>query len=242
MKSLLSIAAVAGLLIAGNTLAIDTDALTEALNSPQRADADKALDDARKPVEVLDYLGLEEGMTVLDIMSGAGWYTEVLSRAVGEDGTVYMQNSPSSLARGNTADTVAARLENLDNVERLDMDTADLNLAANSVDFAITNLNFHDVYNRDPAAAQAFLAAVRNVLKPGATFALIDHEGTPGADNAALHRIPLQEALAAVREAGFTVVESDSDILNVPSDDHTQAPFAAELERNTDRFILKLTK
>lgn len=242
MKSLLSIAAVAGLLFAGNVFAIDTDALTEALNSPQRSDADKALDDARKPVEVLDYLGLEEGMTVLDIMSGAGWYTEVLSRAVGEDGKVYMQNGPASLARGNTADTVAARLEYLDNVERLDMDTADINLPANSIDFAITNLNFHDVYNRDPAAAQAFLAAVRNVLKPGATFALIDHEGTPGADNAALHRIPLEDALAAVREAGLTVVESDSDLLNVPSDDHTQAPFAAELERNTDRFILKLTK
>lgn len=242
MKSLLSIAAVAGLLIAGNTLAIDTDALTEALASPQRSDADKALDNARKPVEVLDYLGLEEGMTVLDIMSGGGWYTEVLSRAVGEDGTVYMQNGPASLARGNTADTVAARLQNLDNVERLDMDTADLNLAANSIDFAITNLNFHDVYNANPENAQAFLAAVHRVLKPGATFALIDHEGTPGADNAGLHRIPLEDALAAVQEAGFTVVESDSDILNVPSDDHTQAPFAAELERNTDRFILKLTK
>lgn len=242
MKSLLSIAAVAGLLVVGNAMAIDVDEVTRALDSPQRSDADKALDDARKPVEVLDYLGLEEGMTVLDIMSGAGWYTEVLSRAVGEDGTVYMQNGPASLARGNTAETVEARLRNLNNVERLDMDTGDLNLGANSIDFAITNLNFHDVYNRDPAAAQDFLAAIHRVLKPGATFALIDHEGTPGADNAALHRIPMEDALEAVREAGFTVVESDSDILNVPSDDHTQAPFAAELERNTDRFILKLTK
>src|SRR5690606_11438690 len=138
--------------------------------------------------------------------------------------------------------SVAARPEYLDNVERLDMDTADLNLPDNSIDFAITNLNFHDVYNASPENAQAFLAAVHRVLKPGATFALIDHEGTAGADNASLHRIPVDEAIAAVEEAGFTVVESDSDLLNVPTDDHSQGPFAAELERNTDRFILKLTK
>lgn len=242
MKLLLSLVAVTALFAGGNALAIDVAALNASLADPGRSDADKALDEARKPAEVLDFLGLEEGMTVLDIMSGGGWYTEVLSRAVGPNGKVYMQNGPAALARGTTEATVTARLQGrLNNVERLDKDITDLGLPADSVDFAITNLNFHDVYNRDPAAAQAFLVSVRNVLKPGGIFGLIDHEGTVGADNAALHRIPMEAVVAAVTEAGFEIVET-SDLLNVSSDDHTKGPFDAALERNTDRLMLKLTK
>jgi predicted methyltransferase len=242
MKILLSVLAAATVLIGANAQAIDVATVNAALASADRSDADKALDAARKPAEVLDFLGLEPGMTVLDVMSGAGWYTEVLSRAVGSNGKVYMQNGPASLARGTTAETVATRLNGrLNNVERLDMDTADINLPANSVDFAITNLNFHDVYNRDPAAAQAFLLAIKNVLKPGGILGLIDHAGNIGADNATLHRMPVEDARAAALQAGFEI-SAESDLLKVPSDNRTLAPFAAELERNTDRFTLKLVK
>lgn len=242
MKMLLSVLAAAAVLIGANAQAIDVATVNAALASADRSDADKALDAARKPAQVLDFLGLEPGMTVLDVMSGAGWYTEVLSRAVGSNGKVYMQNGPASLARGTTAETVATRLNGrLNNVERLDVDTADINLPANSVDFAITNLNFHDVYNRDPAAAQAFLLAIKNVLKPGGVLGLIDHAGNIGADNATLHRMPVEDARAAALQAGFEI-SAESDLLKVPSDNRTLAPFAAELERNTDRFTLKLVK
>lgn len=243
MKSLLSFVAVAAMLAGTQAMAIDAAKLTQQLASPARSDADKELDVGRKPVQVLDYLGLQEGMTVLDVMSGGGWYTEVLSYAVGPNGKVYMQNGPAALARGTTEATVKARVEGrLNNVERVNKDLGALGLAPNSVDFAITNLNFHDVYNADPAAAQAMLLAVKEVIKPGAVFAIIDHAGTPGADNATLHRVPKDAVIAAARQAGLTVVESDSQVLHVPSDDHTKAPFSADLDRNTDRFIIKLTK
>lgn len=243
MKSFLSLVAATAMLVGANAMAIDADKLNAALASPDRSDADKALDAGRKPVQVLDYLGLEEGMTVLDVMSGGGWYTEVLSYAVGPEGTVYMQNSPASLARGTTEATVTARVDGrLNNVERVNKDLNELGIAPNSVDFAITNLNFHDVYNANPEAAQAMLQAVKAVIKPGGTFAIIDHAGTMGADNASLHRVPKELVVEAARQAGLTVVDADSQVLRVPSDDHTLAPFAADLDRNTDRFILKLTK
>ncbi len=243
MKSILSLVAVAALLVGANALAIDPAKLTQALASSDRSDADKELDAGRKPVQVLDYLGLEEGMTVMDVMAGGGWYTEVLSRAVGPNGKVLMQNSPASLARGTTEATVTARVSGrLNNVERVNRDLNDLGVAADSVDFIITNLNFHDVYNGNPEAAQNMLAALKTVLKPGGTLAIIDHIGNPGADNASLHRISKLDALRAVREAGFTVVDSDSQILSALNDDHTLSPFAQSLHRNTDRFILKLTK
>ena len=241
MKSLFPLVAAGALLIGSNAMAIDPAQLSQSLMDSSRSAADKELDDSRKPVEVLDYLGLEPGMTAIDFMAGAGWFSEVLSRAVGEDGKVYLQNSTGGFARGNTAETTAERISRLGNIERLEADVTATGLPDNSVDFAITNLNFHDIYNRDADAGVAFLMEVKRILKPGAIFGLIDHEGTLGADNATLHRIALDDALMAAHKAGLQVL-GVSDILDVEADDHTKGPFDPSLGRNTDRIILKLTK
>ncbi|MCB1666332.1 MAG: class I SAM-dependent methyltransferase [Pseudomonadales bacterium] len=243
MKSLLSLVAVTAMLVGSQAMAIDPAKLTQALASPDRSAEDKELDMNRKPVQVLTFLGLKEGMSALDLVAGGGWYTEVLSRAVGPNGKVYMQNSPASLSRGTTEQTVSARVNGrLTNVVRVNRDMNDLGLAPDSIDFAITNLNFHDLYNSNPANARAMLEAVKTVLKPGGVFAIIDHAGNVGADNASLHRVPKSLVVVAAREAGFTIVDAGSAILSVPSDDHTLPQSAPELNRNTDRFIVKLTK
>ena len=59
------------------------------------------------------------------------------------------------------------------------------------------------------------------------------HEGSPGMDNQALHRIDVSTAIGLIEEAGF-VVEAQTYMLNNPADDHTLHP--RELERNTDRL------
>jgi predicted methyltransferase len=242
MKSLIPLLVLA-LLTTGSAFAIDKNKLTQALNNPTRDDADKARDEARKPAEVLDFLGLEEGMTVLDVMASAGWYSEVLSHAVGPNGKVLMQNSPASLGMRGTGEAVTARLANnrLPNIQRVDADLADMDVPDNSVDLALTALNFHDVYNRGPAAAQAMLKEIHEALKPGGILGLIDHQGDFGADNASLHRIALEDVLKSVTEAGFAVV-GYSDVLHTDADDHTKGPFDPSLARATDRFVLKLQK
>lgn len=44
----------------------------EAVNNPARPEADQALDDKRKPSEVLIFLFIEPGMKVLDVFAGGG--------------------------------------------------------------------------------------------------------------------------------------------------------------------------
>ncbi|MEX0618093.1 MAG: methyltransferase domain-containing protein [Pseudohongiellaceae bacterium] len=231
MKSLLSLFA-AACLLCSSASALDIAALERAMANPDRPAADKERDDSRKAPQVLDFLGLEEGMTVLDINAAAGWYTEVLSYAVGSNGTVHMQND----AGGRAEEAAATRAGRLDNVEQVE----DIgSLPANSVDFAITALNFHDFHNSNPERAQAILADVKRALKPGGILGIIDHEGTEGADNQALHRISVEETLRAGTQAGFAVVGL-SDVLDNPQDDHTVGPFDESLGRNTDRFVMKL--
>lgn len=209
-----------------------------------RPAADVARDAGRKPYAVMDFLGVEPGMTVLDVIAAGGYYTEVLAERVGREGRVYAQNPARVLRfRGGANDralTDRLMFNRLPQVRRLDREFDDLGLVAGSVDVAITALNFHDIYNGDPAAAAAVLDTIYTVLKPGGVLGIIDHVGNPGADNAALHRIDPALAIAAAEAAGFDVERSD--LLANPDDDHTQTPFAPGLRGNTDRFVLKLTK
>ena len=213
---------------------LDTAALERAMANPDRPAADKERDASRQAPAVLDFMGVAPGMTVLDINASAGWYTEVLSYAVGSNGTVYMQNRPGGRAE-EAANARAARLNNVSQVAAVS------DVPAGSVDFAITALNFHDFHNSNPEVAQNILGQTLAALKPGGILGVIDHEGTPGADNVSLHRIAFDEAVKAVLASGFALVGS-SEVLDNPADDHTVGPFDPSLERNTDRIVLKFMK
>lgn len=219
------------------------DDIRAAIEDGRRMANDKERDSARKPAEVLAFLGVEPGMTVMDIMASGGWYTEVLSFAVGENGKVYAQNTPAFLQYrdGMYDKALADRLQGnrLHNVTRLNKDFQDLGLV-DSVDVAITALNFHDVYNRSPDAAIAMLKSIRNALKPGGVLGIIDHQGKPEADNGSLHRMTEAQAIEAARQAGFEVTRSD--LLRDSGDDHSTMVFAPEIRGKTDRFLLKLEK
>ncbi len=84
-----------GLLVAmANTAVAElADGFDDALSAAERPAEDSDRDAARQPRQVLEFLGIDAGMFVLDVAAGAGWYTEVLSAAVGDDGHVISHNS-----------------------------------------------------------------------------------------------------------------------------------------------------
>lgn len=223
-----------------------TGELTEKLATGDRPEADKVRDAGRKPAEVIAFLEIGQGMTVVDLIAASGYYTEVLSIAVGPNGKVFAHNSEFSLKIRDGANDKAmmARLENnrLPNVERLDRDIRDLGLAPDSVDAALTALNFHDIFNGgSPEAAAGFLATVRMFLKPGGRLGLIDHDGDPDQDNKKLHRIPEATVRKAVKESGFEIA-AQADMLRNPDDDHSRNVFDPAIRGHTDRFVLLLRK
>ena len=224
----------------------ESGSLADALASEARPAGDRARDAARRPAEVIAFLGIRPGMTVIDLIAAGGYYTEVLSLAVGSTGKVYAQNSEFVLKIRDGANDKAmtTRLEGgrLPNVERIDRGVDDLRLPPGSVDAAVTALNFHDIYNsRGPDAAGAFLAAVFRVLKPGGVLGLIDHAGSPDGDDKELHRIDEALVDAAVRAAGFEI-EAKSRLLRNPDDDRSKNVFTPGLRGRTDRFVLRLLK
>ena len=216
-------------------------------NDAGRPDADKARDAGRRPAEVLSFLGVQSGQTVVDLIAAAGYYTEVLSHAVGPSGKVYMQNSAASLTgeRGErTAAAIESRLANgrLANVERLTRDPDDLGLPDNSVDTIIIALEFHELYRSDnPNAVAEFLAETRRVLKPGGILGIIEHAGSAPFDPGPLHRAIESQVVADVQAAGM-FASASSSILRNPDDDRSAGVFAPGLRGATDRFVLRVIK
>ena len=216
-----------------------TARLRAALAAPERSAENKARDAARKPIEVVQFLGIETGMTALDVIAAGGWFTEVLSAAVGPTGKVYAQNPTFFTQREGFIEREQALHRRLGNVEPLHGDIAGID---GQVDVAVTALNIHDLYNNGgEAGALPLLQSIHAALKPGGVLGFIDHVGVAGQDNRALHRLEKSVARDLLEKAGF-VVEAESDVLANPADDHTKGVSDASLERRSDQMLIRARK
>lgn len=213
-----------------------------ALAASSRPAENKARDADRKPVESVQFFGIKTGDTVVDMVAAGGWFTEVLSAAVGPTGKVYSQN-PAFLVQ---ADAEKALLARLGNAEAVHVQLAEAGIVGKA-DAVVTALNLHDVYNgygdqpAGEAAAVGFLRSIYGALKPGGVLGVIDHVGITGQDNKALHRMLPQQARDAITKAGF-VIEAESPLLKHSADDHTKNVFEPSIRGKTDQFMIRARK
>ncbi|MDH3822017.1 MAG: methyltransferase, partial [Gammaproteobacteria bacterium] len=79
------------MILAGIAQAGEIDAKVEAaLAAESRPEAHVERDRNRRPLETLKFLGLEDDMTVLELLPGGGWYTRVLAPVLAENGKLYV--------------------------------------------------------------------------------------------------------------------------------------------------------
>lgn len=214
-----------------------------AIHQPYRYAADHSRDEQRKPLDILKFSGVRKGQTVIDLLGGGGYYTELFSYIVGEKGKVYIQNN--SLFLRFSAEELEKRLDKgrLKNVVRLDSEFADMRLPSD-VDMIFIGLSYHDIYvpRDDPvimANRDEFFDQVLAALKPGGSLLVIDHaaEAGTGKDAAAtLHRIDEEWAIKDIESAGF-VFEGRLDVLRNPDDSRQLDIWKKEVFQNTDRFV-----
>ena len=227
------------------------DAVAKAVSNPQRPTEDIAKDANRKPAEVLSFFNIEPGMTVLDIFSGGGYYTEMLNSIVGEDGKVIAHSNQAYMSF--TGDAYEKRHANgrLAHTETIVSELNDLELEQNSLDAAMLVLTWHDFMFADPdngwpAIDEALLLDnLCSALKPGGVLGLIDHAANSGApaDETAktLHRIDPQVVKDSFKDSCFSL-EASADFLANPDDDHSLSVFDKAIRGNTDRFVLRFVK
>ena len=133
------------LVLAVPALAADP-AIEMAIAGPERTAADRERDARDKPAEVMAFAGVKPGMTVADIFSAGGYYTELLAGVVGPGGKVLAINN---MSYANFAkDDIKARFTEgrLKNVERRLVEASYMNPGPKSVDLAVIVMAYHDVY------------------------------------------------------------------------------------------------
>jgi predicted methyltransferase len=202
----------------------------EKLTAESRPLEDRVRDGARRPYQVMQLLGVDAGMTLLDVGAGGGWFTRVLSAATGSGGKVIAQFGPRALQRenGQAEKSLAA---SLGNTEAFFGNVADL--PAGSVDAAVTALNMHHM---NAERGGPYLKDIFNVLKPGGRVAIIDHVGLREVDNSRLHRIVPADVRAWITQAGFEIA-TESDVLRTTADDHKLSVDDPILGRDVDQFL-----
>lgn len=226
-------------------------AIMAAVKNVDRPADDRALDAVRKPADVLMFAGIAPGMKVLDINSAGGYYSELLSRIVGAEGTVYAHNGV--VYWDFMKQTMPNRFANnrLANVAHMNGTSETVDLPAGSLDAAIAVLAYHDYFMthgaREGGGREEVMPVLKSIyaaLKPGGSFTIVDHiaeAGTGPDDFDKLHRIDPAFVQKQMEEAGFTLAGS-SNALITDTDDATRSPFDPDLRRKTSRFVLKFVK
>jgi len=223
-------------------------AIHAAIENANRDPANVARDPDRKAAEVVEFFAVKPGDVVLDLFSGGGYFSEVYSGLVGKDGRVYAHHRAGERFEKNK-EKLAAHYAKFGNISLLVSADGTFDLPDDSVDLVMLSLIIHHLhYSEDtpdvlPEASKALYAEIQRVLKPGGTFALIEHAAPKGAsrkDSNDWHRIPPEMAIADLTSVGFKYVGS-ADIHNNPEDAMNFAWGPAGMRGKTTRLVQKYT-
>ncbi|HYC74519.1 hypothetical protein [Brevundimonas sp.] len=213
-----------------------------AIADPLRPADEVARDQFRHPDRMLAFAMIGPGDKVADIRPGAGYFTRLFARTVGETGKVYAFVPNRTAERENPrADALVAAYPNVLRVN------GDLNTMSfpEPLDVVWMSQEYHDfhipAFNTDVAIMNR---AIFNALKPGGYFIVIDHSGRAGTGHTevqTLHRIEGASLRAEVEAAGF-VFDGESTALVNPADDRTINVFDEAIRGRTDQFVYRFRK
>lgn len=219
----------------------------ELLASPLRPQVDRTRDATRKPVALLAFAGVTPGQSVANLMPGSGYFTRLISLAVGPSGHVYAVIPAELIARhpktAETAQSIAAN-PSFGNVSVVVTPIVDFHVVK-PLDLVWISQNYHDVYGTmGVETARRMDRAIFQALKPHGIFLVIDQmalSNTGASTTTTLQRIDPGLIVQQVESVGFRFVGS-SPVLHNLSDAHGLPVFDPSNRGKTDQVVLKFEK
>jgi predicted methyltransferase len=228
-RHILVLAAVTALLPALPVSAQDIDPkLRTLVAGAHRAEANRARDIYRHPLETLSFFGLKEDMKVVEILpGGSGWWTEIIAPYVRERG-LYYAAQPDRTAYDGAQRGLAAFREKFgatpalyDKIVQTEFKGDQHRIAPDgSVDMIVSFRNLHNWI--EEGTAEAAHRAFFRALKPGGILGLKDHRARPDlpeADQLKAGYVREDRAIAIAQQAGFRLVSKSEANAN-PKDTH----------------------
>jgi predicted methyltransferase len=221
--------------------------LKVAMKSDVRTEAEMKRDRNRDPVRTLEFFGLRDDMTVIELLPGGGWYTKLLAPVLKDNGQLYV-----AIGTGRVKENVLSQ-DGFDKVEVVAEDAkvyrpegsrtyvleAD-SLGVEDADIVFTFRNYHNFGAEGRAAMNR---VVFDALKPGGIYAVIDHTRRHMEADSGENRRRMDPVLAIkeIETAGFEFV--DFSDLHFRADDELRYEVGRKtVTGNTDRWTLKFRK
>lgn len=215
------------------------------LASPIRTDEDRAKDEARQALITLDFVGVQPGWKVADMIMGGGYFTRMLSAAVGPEGHVTAWQPAEFIAFQASYGEALAAAAGLPNVTavRSPIGAPDF---PSGLDLIFTAQNYHDLHLQPFAddTAEKVNARAFAALKPGGRYVIIDHYAVDGAEASTphtLHRIDIDQVIREVEAAGFVQSQMSPALWN-DDDPRTANVFDDSIRGRTSQFMISFRK
>ncbi|MEM9303356.1 MAG: methyltransferase [Pseudomonadota bacterium] len=236
-------------LAAGAAAAQDSfsDRIRAAMEAEIRTEAERDRDANRRPVETLEFFGIESDMKVLELVPGGGWYAKLLAPALAADGeyvaaigTSRLENNLMGLAGFEQAKALSIELETERDPVLRQTSIKPFSFGETGFDAALT---FRNMHNFTEEGRRSVNVAVFEALKPGGVYGVVDHTRRhmepQWSENR--RRIDPVVVIHEVLDAGFEFV-GYSD-LHYKSDDELRFEVGRRaVSGNSDRFTLLFRK
>lgn len=242
----------AALILACQPLLAATDDATrakirQAMASDIRSAEEVQRDANRKPLETLEFIGLRDDMSVLELFPGTGWYTKILGPVLRDKGVLYEAIMTSRIKELVAGTPALGKVKLLDVNPDMPMTSVRGIFELGPVSFFVDNLDlvvtFRNAHNLTAEGRANLNDAVFDALKPGGIYAVIDHTRR--------HMEPLSEAnrrrtdpvelIKECLDAGFEFV-AYSDLHHRPVDDLSLEVGDEKVTGQTDRFTFLFRK
>jgi predicted methyltransferase len=186
--------------------------VTAALGDAARPDKEKALDEERKPAEMIAFAGIKPGSRVMDLVPGGGPTKQFADYA-----NVTVLHQPIDKLTAPESLDVVWTAQNYHDLHDKFMGPADL---------AVVNKAIFDALK--PGGVYVI---VDHSAKDGTGLAATD----------TIHRIDEAVVKQEVEAAGFKLA-AESNVLRNPADPRDKLVFDPSIRHHTDQFILKFVK
>ncbi|NVK23866.1 MAG: class I SAM-dependent methyltransferase [Gammaproteobacteria bacterium] len=232
-----------------------SSAIAIAVNAPERAEQ-SVRDKYRNPQATLEFFGLKEDMTVVEVSPGGGWYTSILNPVVKDSGKLiaahfhvyegapgYYQRSLDGFNKKIASNPLFSGIEVTEFHPTKALDIA----PEGSADMVLTFRNLHNWYMSDgDQGVENSFKAFHKALKKGGVLGVVDHrmpENLDQEENKRSGYIKQSYAIAAAEKAGFKLVAASEinanpkDTAQHPRGVWTLPPRLALGDENKDKYI-----
>lgn len=219
-----------------------------AMESEVRTEAERERDANRMPVGTLDFFGLDESMTVIELIPGGGWYTRLLAPALREKGRLYISIGADAVAESEAfGEPPYDRVEVLDPALEIIPDEESGLVAIKPFDFGVENvdavLTFRNLHNLNEEGRDSMNRAAFAALRPGGIYGVVDHtrRHMQPDDPENRRRVDPVLMIREIQAAGFEF-EDYSDLHYRLDDELRYEVGRKTVTGNTDRFTFLFRK